>query len=221
MSVADAWRWHIPPTPTNAELSHHKRCARMDLAFSSTVPVAPVGWDGAEGTLLHACEIDDLLGDTAPRQVMTDGCGFASPDVLRLAREALVQRGGGDDVVVLPQVPPQLLSPAGPCMPPSAVQFRLGGYKGVLCVNPFLPPRSVCLRPSQRKIDVPPRAATHTQRELEAMRCSRDSGPARPSRQVLLLLQGLGVPLRTLRALQLEAAGRLLDAQRRCARGVF
>jgi len=36
---------------------------------------------------------------------------------------------------------------------PSAVQFRLGGYKGVLCMSPYVREKQIQVRPSQRKFD--------------------------------------------------------------------
>ncbi|CAG8525700.1 7878_t:CDS:2, partial [Ambispora gerdemannii] len=69
---------------------------------------------------------------------------------------------------------------------PSAVQFRLGGYKGVLCVSRYLRENQIQVRPSQLKFDSP-----HC--ELEIIKGSTFI-PAYLNRQAITLLSALGVP---------------------------
>ena len=69
---------------------------------------------------------------------------------------------------------------------PSAVQFRLGGYKGVLCMSPRVREKQIQVRPSQRKFD-----SSHT--ELEVIRASTFL-PAYLNRQAITLLSTLKVP---------------------------
>jgi len=69
---------------------------------------------------------------------------------------------------------------------PSAVQFRLGGYEGVLCMSPNVRGKQIQVRPSQRKFDSP-----HT--ELEVIRASTFL-PAYLNRQAITLLSTLKVP---------------------------
>lgn len=68
--------------------------------------------------------------------------------------------------------------------PPSCVQFRLGGCKGVLTVWPEAKLREVCIRPSQRKFQ-----AIHN--TLEVIRLSKPAGAAL-NRQLIIVLSALG-----------------------------
>jgi RNA-dependent RNA polymerase len=69
---------------------------------------------------------------------------------------------------------------------PSAFQFRLAGYKGVLCQSPFLKDNQIQVRPSQHKFE-----STHF--VLEVIRWSTFI-PAYLNRQAITLLSVLGVP---------------------------
>lgn len=72
---------------------------------------------------------------------------------------------------------------------PSAVQFRMGGCKGILVVWPDVPPGQVVqIRPSQEKFPTP--GSGHI---LEIVRCSETS-TASLNQQIILLLLSLGVP---------------------------
>ncbi|KAI0244863.1 hypothetical protein L0F63_000733 [Massospora cicadina] len=78
---------------------------------------------------------------------------------------------------------------------PSAIQFRMGGYKGVLAVWPNLD-HDVQLRPSQRKFD-----SRHTTLEVLRIACYNS---AHLNRQIITLLTTLGVPDVTFLTLQDE-----------------
>ncbi|KAH8727001.1 RNA dependent RNA polymerase-domain-containing protein [Phaeosphaeriaceae sp. PMI808] len=69
--------------------------------------------------------------------------------------------------------------------PPSLFQFRLGGCKGVLALDPNISGDEVHIRPSQRKFD-----ASYT--GLEIIRSSTLSTPFL-NRQIIIVLSGLGV----------------------------
>ncbi|PKY56302.1 RdRP-domain-containing protein [Rhizophagus irregularis] len=69
---------------------------------------------------------------------------------------------------------------------PSAFQFRMAGYKGMLCQDSSLQGNQVKVRNSQRKFD-----STHT--ELEVIRCSAYI-PSYLNRQAITLLSSLGIP---------------------------
>ncbi|KAK0462914.1 RNA dependent RNA polymerase-domain-containing protein [Desarmillaria tabescens] len=69
---------------------------------------------------------------------------------------------------------------------PSAVQIRMGGYKGVLSVLPHLQPNHICMRPSMRKF-------ASDSIELGVMKISTHSH-AHLNRQAISLLSHLGVP---------------------------
>jgi RNA-dependent RNA polymerase len=69
---------------------------------------------------------------------------------------------------------------------PSAFQFRLAGYKGVLCLSRFVRDNQIQVRPSQHKFE-----STHY--VLEVIRASTFI-PAYLNRQAITLLSVLGVP---------------------------
>lgn len=70
--------------------------------------------------------------------------------------------------------------------PPSLYQFRLGGCKGVLALDPTITKNEVHIRPSQHKFD-----AVYT--GLEIIRCSSLATPFF-NRQIITILSDLGVP---------------------------
>ncbi|PKY19633.1 RdRP-domain-containing protein [Rhizophagus irregularis] len=69
---------------------------------------------------------------------------------------------------------------------PSAFQFRLAGYKGVLCQSRFVRGDEIKVRPSQYKFE-----SSHN--VLEVIRCSNFI-PAYLNRQAITLLSTLGIP---------------------------
>ncbi|OAL56589.1 RdRP-domain-containing protein, partial [Pyrenochaeta sp. DS3sAY3a] len=69
--------------------------------------------------------------------------------------------------------------------PPSLYQFRLGGYKGVLAIDPTLKGSEIHIRPSQQKFEA------HSTR-LEIIRSSSLSTPFF-NRQIIMVLSTLGV----------------------------
>jgi RNA-dependent RNA polymerase len=70
--------------------------------------------------------------------------------------------------------------------PPSLFQFRLGGCKGVLALDPQITKNQVCIRPSQYKFEA-------TYAGLEIIRCSSLATPFF-NRQIIIVLSDLGVP---------------------------
>ncbi|KAG9298243.1 hypothetical protein G9A89_002731 [Geosiphon pyriformis] len=69
---------------------------------------------------------------------------------------------------------------------PSAVQFRLGGYKGVLCMSRYLRENQIQVRPSQNKFD-----SSHCILEIIKGSCFIS---AKLNRQAITLLSALKVP---------------------------
>ncbi|KAJ1973672.1 hypothetical protein H4R35_003995 [Dimargaris xerosporica] len=84
---------------------------------------------------------------------------------------------------------------------PSAVQFRLGGYKGVLTLAPWLKgPTQLMLRVSQRKF-----RSCHQMLEIVQ---PASATPCYLNRQIILLLSTLGLPDAPLLAVQEQATKR-------------
>ena len=220
-SADDVREWHVPSVGANVAMGVHKYAARMDLMLSKTVPalecvvesfrhayqLAPgrgsQSLSATEGAAYAAeagerqlpiatvREIGDVVSSAG--NVMTDGCAPAGSAVIAAAVAAL--RPGGS-----------LEGSGRPC----AVQGRLGGYKGVWFLDPGLPPNVICVRPSMRKVELPPESATATQTHFEALRAvgggSGGGGmPGTLNRQFVLLLEGWGVPQETLLRLLGEA----------------
>lgn len=96
----------------------------------------------------------------------TDGVGKVSPFIAQMVAH-------------------ELYTPRGPLDYPSVFQFRLGGYKGILAVDPSLKGREIHVRPSQEKFDAPSVG-------LEIIRASRFS-TSTLNQQLILVLTGLGV----------------------------
>ncbi|KAJ4362196.1 hypothetical protein N0V95_001544 [Ascochyta clinopodiicola] len=96
----------------------------------------------------------------------TDGVGKLSLFLAKMAAQDLGLHNAFDD-------------------PPSLYQFRLGGCKGVLALDPALKKNEVHIRPSQHKFD-----AVYT--GLEIIRCSSLATPFF-NRQIISILSHLGV----------------------------
>lgn len=197
-NAASVRAWHIP---SPAALSVHKYSARMDLAFSKSVPAGRVAFSGersgtdAQWEIRHA---PDAFA-SATGELLTDGCAGAGTDVL-LAASSAVTAEGGDAVACVP----------------GAFQGRLGGYKGVWYHDPTLPRDVITVRPSQRKLDINLSASatqtTATQRDVEVLRVARDRGVSALNPQISLLLAGWGVSSAVFCSLVREATVRARDA---------
>jgi RNA-dependent RNA polymerase len=101
--------------------------------------------------------------------------------------------------------------------PPTAFQIRMGGVKGMLCVDDHLDGRAICTRPSMEKF-------TSTYSMIEIARAFDRPMLMYLNRPLIMLLETLGVPLQPFMELQNEAveeterasesfesAGRLLE----------
>jgi RNA-dependent RNA polymerase len=97
----------------------------------------------------------------------TDGVGKLSPFLAQMAAEELGLSNAFDD-------------------PPSLFQFRLGGCKGVLALDPKITGNEVHIRPSQQKFKA----------EFMGLEIIRSSALATPffNRQIIVVLSNLGVP---------------------------
>jgi RNA-dependent RNA polymerase len=97
----------------------------------------------------------------------TDGVGKLSPFLAQMAAQELGLANAFDD-------------------PPSLYQFRLGGCKGVLALDPKITGSEVHIRPSQQKFEA----------EFTGLEIIRSSALATPffNRQIIVVLSDLGVP---------------------------
>lgn len=170
---------------------------------------------------VHAQALPDVLSSTG--QVMTDGCAPAGLGVLRavLASFALphTQPAGYADngeIDVLPQLDaePGVVEGVHTTLTSSLFQGRIGGYKGVWYFDPRLHPTTLCLRPSQKKVDIPWHAASRSQMEVEVIRVAKDRGPAALNVQIAALLLGWGVSASTLLRLHSLSTVHLLSMSR-------
>ena len=134
-----------------------KYAARLGQCFSTTRAI-----HGARATIR---ELDDVTSENG-KFTFTDGVGIISKF---LAQVAATEIG--------------VLTPNGD--PPSAMQFRLGGCKGVLVVWPLASKRELYIRKSQHKFN-----AEHE--GLEIIRWSQFSS-AHLNRQLVTILTTLGV----------------------------
>ncbi|KAI1610194.1 RNA-directed RNA polymerase [Exophiala viscosa] len=132
-----------------------KRAARMGQCFSTTKPVSVVS--------KRAWKKDPMPDIINGQYNFTDGVGKISSLTARLVHTYLKLKG-----------------PV-----PSAFQFRLGGCKGVLVVDPALNGVDIKIRPSQYKFD-------SNSDELEIIRVSEFWQPFL-NRQLILVLSDLGV----------------------------
>ncbi|OAP59082.1 hypothetical protein AYL99_06380 [Fonsecaea erecta] len=134
-----------------------KRAARMGQCFSTTKPVPVLSRNSWKRD-----PIPDIINGM---YTFTDGVGKISPLAAQLVKTNLNLEG-------------EHL--------PSAYQFRLGGCKGVLAVDPKLNGVDIKIRPSQYKFSC-------ESDELEIIRVSEYWQPFL-NRQLILVLSALGVP---------------------------
>lgn len=135
-----------------------KRCARLGQCLSTTRAINTGSLD-----IEYIADEKSYCGTFC----FTDGVGKVS----RLVASLIVAQLG------LPTAPNDL---------PSVFQFRLGGAKGVLAIDPNLTGNTMCLRESQWKFD-----SKH--KNLEIIRVSQFAA-ATTNRQLIILLSNLGVP---------------------------
>lgn len=133
-----------------------KRAARMGQCFSTTKAVSAIS--------RRTFNKDAITDITNGPYNFTDGVGKISPLTAELVRVSLKHKG----------------------LVPSAFQFRLGGCKGVLVVDPTLYGVDIKIRPSQYKFEC-------DSEELEIIRVSEFWQPFL-NRQLILVLSDLGVP---------------------------
>ncbi|CCM00780.1 uncharacterized protein FIBRA_02822 [Fibroporia radiculosa] len=170
----------------NMELNRHqtmvKWAARFALGLSNSVPGARVRPSEIAFEDDIICAAWDGNGKAPNEQIMTDGCGLISTDILQLIADRL-----------------------GLSSVPTAIQMRVCGSKGILLAHPH-PQRPslassprVWLRPSQVKIkhsttnqlpaNLDPALCT-----IDVLRPSRLTSPVRLSTETIINLAENGVP---------------------------
>lgn len=132
-----------------------KYLSRIGQCFSTTRAITSVGAN------LNVQKIDDVSRNG---YCFTDGVGKISP--------FLAQMIGGEFGISSDDYP-------------SLFQFRMGGCKGVLAVDPTLPGMTVAIRPSQEKFNA-------TTKGLEIIRTSAFAS-SYLNQQIILVLSALGV----------------------------
>lgn len=131
-------------------------------------------------------EVPDILGGkhsvTNEEYIFSDGIGMISTQLLKEVHKKL-----------------KLL------VTPSAIQIRYAGYKGMLCHNPLLPGRQLVLRKSMRKFNCV------NSESIEVIKISAPR-PVFLNRQLITLLEQLGVPSRMFFCLQQRMVMLLTEA---------
>lgn len=135
-----------------------KCMARIGQCFSTTR--ASTGFGNVKATLIKDIERNGYC--------FTDGVGKVSKFIAQMVAN-------------------ELYADSGPDEHPSAFQFRMRGYKGILMVDPALKGNTVHVRPSQRKFD----AAGSD--KLEIIKPSKFSSSTL-NQQLILVLTSRGVP---------------------------
>ena len=141
-----------------------KRAARMGQCFSTTLPIHL-----RISQVTRENTIPDIVRG---KYTFSDGVGKISQLAAQVVHANLKLSG---DV-------------------PSVFQFRMGGCKGVLAVDPTLKGIEVQVRASQFKFD-------SASSELEIIRCSEFWQPFL-NRQLIMVLEALGVPVRNFMDMQ-------------------
>ncbi|KAK0238673.1 RdRP-domain-containing protein [Armillaria nabsnona] len=99
--------------------------ARWGQMFSNSMPSVEISPD------MITC-VPDRTAGSGVNALFTDGCSTISRDLITIVKEKILRRAR---------------------LPPSAIQFRLGGAKGVLFMDPTLTGKRLTIRPSQAKFD--------------------------------------------------------------------
>ncbi|KIO25499.1 hypothetical protein M407DRAFT_210550, partial [Tulasnella calospora MUT 4182] len=157
----------------NLERQPAKLAARMSQAFTATDPSVTLPLDG---------DIPILPDIERNGSVFTDGVGEISRALARRIVRSLEKSGRTKRFFIRP----------------SAFQFRMGGCKGMLMVNPELKDNGIRLRNSQQKF-LSPLA------DIEIAQVFYRAKPFYLNRFLIMILETLGVPADIFLGLQREA----------------
>ncbi|KAG8971334.1 hypothetical protein FRC05_011326 [Tulasnella sp. 425] len=162
--------------------------ARMSQAFTATEP----------GITLQLDEIVMTPDIKRNGSNFTDGIGDISKYLAKKISRRLQRRPGSKKRFYLD---------------PSAYQFRMDGFKGMIAVNHRLEGLEVMLRDSQRKFDVP-----RPLMEIEIAQSFWHPKPVYLNRFMIMILETLGVPARVFIELQDEAVREVEEATQTLAK---
>ncbi|PSR72409.1 hypothetical protein PHLCEN_2v11752 [Hermanssonia centrifuga] len=155
--------------------------ARISQAFTATDSSVTVEPE-------EIFELDDIH-DIAGKWCFTDGVGTISGDLAReIWRTLSARRRGARKAQTYPR----------------AFQIRFMGSKGMLSVDYRLTGRAICIRPSMIKFEAPSSLA------IDIARAFYRPGPFYLNRQLIMILEALGVPYEVFAKLQRAA---VRDAQ--------
>ncbi|KAN0061184.1 hypothetical protein ACQY0O_006919 [Thecaphora frezii] len=155
--------------------------ARLSQAFSATAPTVPLQDEWVE-------VIDDVRSSSG--HLFTDGVGQISPELMEMVWSAYCR---------LKMLSNGRQPKASVSNLPSAIQIRIGGAKGVLCVNPCLAGPQLKLRPSMIKFE----ASHHN--DIEVTTSSLLPLPTRLNRPLINALEDLGIDRQSFMVLQRQA----------------
>ncbi|RPD65627.1 hypothetical protein L226DRAFT_543193 [Lentinus tigrinus ALCF2SS1-7] len=184
MSLFDLIQWHND-LKYNNDQTMAKWAARFPLGLSNSVPGLRLDSSSIEFEDDIICEAFDGRGKPPSEMQMTDGCGFANRALMQILYDKLPWP-----------------------MPPTAVQCRIGGAKGLILVRHDLPPEledkpRIWLRPSQTKIKYTPAPLSQcilppgtdpAKLTLDVLRHSRMRCPAKLSTETITNFAENGVP---------------------------
>ncbi|PVG00655.1 hypothetical protein CPB86DRAFT_824234 [Serendipita vermifera] len=193
-AIYDLWNRHNPLN-LNQDQSMGKWASRLDLGFSSTVPIVQL--DNNRVRSLGDFDGQELVNEKLPaNQCMTDGCGYVNKELMRLVRATM-----------------------GRSSLPTAIQFRIRGCKGMALIRPDQPggytespydSPTMWIRPSQEKISY--LAPQPDQVILEVVGVNYLSTPARLGAEMLINLEYNGVPAEVFSNLNRSNMQKIYDA---------
>ncbi|KAK0218126.1 RdRP-domain-containing protein [Armillaria fumosa] len=169
-------RYDADATPGRKELGDFSQVirrpallgARWGQMFSTSLPSVEISPDMIR-------RIPDRTAGFGPNALFTDGCSTISRDLMIVVKDKILR---STEAV------------------PSALQFRLGGAKGVLVLDPNLTGMTLTLRPSQIKFD------SENMRGLDVITTSANPISCYLNRPLIALLEHHKVPNRSFKVLQ-------------------
>jgi RNA-dependent RNA polymerase len=160
--------------------------ARLAQAFSTTEESVKIEPE-------EMIKILDIYSTSNPPSMFTDGVGLVSPEIAEEIWEIYTESRSKRSRRRL--------------QTPSSYQIRLGGVKGMLCVDERLEGRILCIRPSMDKFVSPDRM-------VEIARAFDRPMSMYLNRPLIMLLETLHVPFEPIKQLQDQAVRHTVEASR-------